>query len=193
MAGHPRYTVVIDACVFYGMLKTDALMSLCERGLFAAKWSERIEEEWIRNLSADFPKDNAKILHRRDVMRKCVPDWQISPDGIASIEHCLEIPDLKDRHVLAAAIVGHADCIITDNVKDFGTETVAKYGIEIIDTDSFIVSQIDLDEYQSLVALKEMRMRWRNPEKSAEEFCAVFEKRQLLSTAQRLRERIELL
>ena len=29
MAGHVRYTAVIDACVFYGMLKTDALMSLC--------------------------------------------------------------------------------------------------------------------------------------------------------------------
>ena len=42
MAGHVRYTAVIDACVFYGMLKTDALMSLCARGLFAAKWSERI-------------------------------------------------------------------------------------------------------------------------------------------------------
>jgi predicted nucleic acid-binding protein len=175
------------------MLKTDVLMSLCERGLFAAKWSERIEEEWVRNLNADFPKESANILRRRDEMRNSVPDWEISPDGIASIEPGLMIPDPKDRHVLAAAIVGHADCVVTDNVKDFGTETVAKYGIEIIDTDSFIVSQIDLDEYQSLVALKEMRMRWRNPQTTAEEFCAVFEKRQLLSTAQRLRERIELL
>lgn len=193
MAGHPRYTVVIDACVFYGMLKTDILMSLCERGLFAAKWSERIEDEWIRNLSADFPKESAKIHHRRDEMRNSVPDWEISPEGIASIEHCIKIPDPKDRHVLAAAIVGHADCIVTDNVKDFGTNTVSKYGIEVIDTDSFIVSQIDLDEYQSLVALKDMRMRWRNPKATTEEFCAIFEKRQLLSTAQRLRERIELL
>ena len=29
MAGHARYTVVIDACVFYSMLQSDVLMRLC--------------------------------------------------------------------------------------------------------------------------------------------------------------------
>ena len=36
MAGHARYTAVLDACVLYSIAVTDALMSLATAGLFAA-------------------------------------------------------------------------------------------------------------------------------------------------------------
>ena len=193
MAGHVRYTAVIDACVVYGMLKTDTLMSLCSRGLFAAKWSERIEDEWIRHLIEKMPNKEAEIIRRRDTMRVAVPDWAVCPKGIASIEQSLQLPDMNDRHVLAAAMIGHADCIVTDDKWGFDDEIVSQYGIEIIDTDSFIVNQLDLDEYQALAALKAMRLRWKNPDATPDNFCAVFEKNKLLLTAQRLRDRIELI
>jgi len=193
MAGHVRYTAVIDACVFYGMLKTDALMSICTRGLFAAKWSERIEREWIGHLTEKMPTKKAEILSRRDKMRVAAPDWEVCEQGIATIEPALHLPDMDDRHVLAAAIVGHADCIVTDDKWGFDDEVVGQYGIEVIDTDSFIINQLDLDEYQALAAFKAMRLRWRNPDATPEDFCAVFEKNKLLLTAQRLRERIELI
>ena len=193
MAGHVRFTAVIDACVFYGMLKTDTLMSLCSRGLFAAKWSERIENEWIRHLIEKMPNKEAEIIRRRDTMRVAVPDWAVCPKGIASIEQSLQLPDMNDRHVLAAAMIGHADCIVTDDKWGFDDEIVSQYGIEIIDTDSFIVNQLDLDEYQALAALKAMRLRWKNPDATPDNFCAVFEKNKLLLTAQRLRDRIELI
>lgn len=193
MAGHVRYTAIIDACVFYGMLKTDALMSLHSRGLFAAKWSERIENEWISHLSKKMPDKEAEINRRRDMMRLAVPDWTVCAQGVTSIEPCLRLPDMDDRHVLAAAIIGHADCIVTDDKWGFDEEIVSQYGIEVIDTDSFISSQLDLDEYQALAAFKAMRLRWKNPNASPEDFCCVFEKNKLLLTAQRLRDRIELI
>lgn len=193
MAGHVRYTAVIDACVFYGMLKTDALLSLCSRGLFAAKWSERIEREWVGHLSEKKPDKEAAIIRRRDSMREAVPDWEVGERGIAATEQCLQLPDMNDRHVLAAAIVGHADCIVTDDQRGFNHETVSQYGIEVIDTDSFIINQLDLDEYQALAALKAMRIRWKNPDSTPDAFCAVFERNKLLLTAQRLRDRIELI
>lgn len=193
MAGHVRYTAVIDACVFYGMLKTDVLMSLCTRGLFAAKWSERIENEWVSHLKDNLPTKVAEIMRRKDKMRLTVPDWEVSEQGISSLEGCLTLPDMNDRHVLAAAIVGHADCIVTDDTWGFDESVLNNYGIEVIDTDSFIINQIDLDEYQSLAALKAMRHRWRKPETTPEDFCAAFERNKLLLTAQRLRDRIELI
>jgi len=193
MAGHVRYTAVIDACVFFGMLKTDVLMSLSTRGLFAAKWSERIECEWVGHLTKKLPEKEAEIIRRRDQMRKVVPDWAVCDKGIASIEGSLKLPDMDDRHVLAAAIVGHADCIVTDDKWGFDDEVVSHYGIEVIDTDSFIISQLDLDEYQALAAFKAMRLRWKNPNATPEDFCTVFEKNKLLLTAQRLRDRIELI
>ena len=193
MAGHVRYTAVIDACVFYGMLKTDALMSLCARSLFAAKWSERIENEWIGHLAEKKPDKKTEIFFRRDKMRLAAPDWEVCEQGIAAIESALRLPDMDDRHVLAAAIVGHADCIVTDDQWGFDDDLVGQYGIEVIDTDSFIINQLDLDEYQALAAFKAMRLRWQKPNTTPEDFCGVFEKNELLLTAQRLRERIELI
>ena len=50
MAGHARYTALLDACVLYPLAMTDALLSLATTGFFAAKWTTRIEGEWIRAL-----------------------------------------------------------------------------------------------------------------------------------------------
>ena len=55
MAGHARYTALLDACVLYPMAMADALMSLATAGLFAAKWTTRIEAEWIRSLEENRP------------------------------------------------------------------------------------------------------------------------------------------
>jgi hypothetical protein len=41
----------------------------------------------------------------------------------------------------------------------------------VIDTDSFIISQLDLDEYQALAAFKAMRLRWKNPNATPEDFA----------------------
>lgn len=193
MAGHAHYTVVVDACVFYSGLKTDALMSLCSRGLFAAKWSRRIEDEWIRALKVNRPELHEKVDSRQAAMRSAVLDWEVPEEAICALEPGLQLPDPDDRHVLAAAIAGHADCIVTDNLKDFPIEIVELYGIEIVDPDRFIINQLDLDEYIALAALKAMRKRWRKPEASAEDFATAFERFDMPLTAQRLRERLELI
>ena len=85
------------------MLQSDAIMSLCTRGLFAAKWSVRIENEWIRALSEKRPNEIDKINRRRDTMRKVVPDWEVPEAAITRLEPGLKLPDPGDTHVLATA------------------------------------------------------------------------------------------
>ncbi|BEU19995.1 hypothetical protein [Paraburkholderia sp. 22B1P] len=75
IAGNARYTALLDACVLYPLAMTDALMSLATVGLFAAKWSSRIEQEWIVALEAQRPDLRLEI--RRDSMRDAVPDWEV--------------------------------------------------------------------------------------------------------------------
>ena len=45
MAGNARYTAVLDACVLYPLAIADSLISIAVTGLFAAKWTTKIEEE----------------------------------------------------------------------------------------------------------------------------------------------------
>ncbi len=52
----------------------------------------------------------------------------------------LDLPDLDDRHVLAATIVANADVIVTFNLRDFPRENLETYGIEALHPDEFIGS-----------------------------------------------------
>lgn len=45
-----RFSVIYDACVLYPAPLRDFLMRLALSGLFAARWSDDIQNEWSRNL-----------------------------------------------------------------------------------------------------------------------------------------------
>lgn len=126
-------------------------------------------------------------------MRMAVLDWEVSELAWKRCAGGLQLPDPKDVHVLAAALAGHADCIVTANLKDFPVELVAPLGIEVIHPDRFIIAQWDLEQLAAVAAFKRMRARRQRPEASAEDFAAALERGGLPSTAQRLREAAELI
>lgn len=78
MAGHARYTALLDACVLYPIAVTDALLSLATAGFYAAKWTTRIEAEWITALEKQRPDLTGRLEFRRDSMRAAIPDWEVS-------------------------------------------------------------------------------------------------------------------
>ena len=105
----------------------------------------------------------------------------------------LTLPDPKDVHVLAAAIAGHADCIVTTNLKDFPVSVLEVYGLIALHPDDFIVAQLDLDLYAALGAFKAVRARKRNPAYAAAEFAMAMERNGLFATAGRLRRAVDLI
>jgi hypothetical protein len=187
MAGHARFTAVLDACVLYPVSVADALMSMAVAGFFAAKWTTQIEGEWIKNLAAARPELAGKLEKRRDDMRQAIPDWEVSETAWKAVSEGLVLPDDGDVHVLAAAIAGHADCIVTANLKDFPAALLEVYGLCAIHPDDFLIAQFDLEPIDALSALKEMRARSRNPPLSTEDFAAAFERNGLVLMAERVR------
>lgn len=175
------------------MAMADALMSLASTGLFAAKWTRTIEAEWIASVEERRPDLKGRLDHRRDQMREAVPDWEVDEQAWRALAHGMKLPDRGDVHVLAAALAGHADCIVTSNVRDFPAEVVAPLGIETIHPDQFIVAQWDLDQLVAVSAFKRMRARWKKPLATAEDFASALERGGLPATAQRLREAAELI
>jgi len=193
MAGNARYTALLDACVLYPIAVADALMSLATEGLFAAKWTTLIESEWMRSLEADRPDLEGRLGTRRDSMRDAVLDWEVPPVAWQALAKSLELPDPGDVHVLAAAIAGHADCIVTANTRDFPQDVISPYGIEVVDPDTFLVNQWDLAPLVAIAAFKRMRARRQKPQSTPEDFADALERNGLLVTAERLRSAIELI
>ncbi len=193
MAGNARYTAILDACVLFPPAVADALISLHVAGLYTARWTSRIDDEWINAAVRIHDKPREKLEARRNAMRAAVPDWEVPSTAYDTLITGRPLPDQNDEHVIAAALAGHADCIVTSNLKHFPNTILNPLGLEAIHPDDFIVYQIDLDPYPALAAFKNMRARLRNPEISAEVFVEAMERNQLVSTATRLREAIGLL
>jgi predicted nucleic acid-binding protein len=175
VAGASRYTALLDANVLFPKLQCDALLSLAHAGLYAAKWSADIEREWMDARRKKYPDSEEANRHKAKEMCKAIPDCMVT--GYEVFVDGLVLPDPNDRHILAAAIVGHADAIVTNNVSDFPLETLAQHDIDIQTPDQFIVNQLTLHPDQAVKALRDMRMRWNNPKYTAEGLVALFEQR----------------
>jgi hypothetical protein len=188
MAGHARYTALLDACVLFPVAVCDSLMGVAATGLYAPKWTQSIEDEWTRSLEQKSGRPSGTYNVRRDAMRDAAPDWEVPEKAWMRIAPCLQLPDPDDVHVLAAAIAGHADCIVTANLKDFPEDALAPFGIQLIHPDEFLIAQMDLDSLSVLAAFKEQRARLKKPAYTPSAFADALERNALVMTAQRLRE-----
>ena len=186
MAGSARYTVILDANVLYPQLLRDTLLSLAGANLYHARWSATINAEWVRNLAKNKPDIADKLSEVVKLMCASVPDCLVT--HYEMLADSIELPDRDDRHVVAAAIVGHADAIVTFNLKDFPRAVLQPYGIEVQHPDEFVVNQLQLKKIPALSAIKKMRARWTNPARSAQELITAVELRGLPLTADLLRE-----
>ncbi len=133
-----------DACVLYPAPLRDLLMRLALTGLFRARWTEQIHEEWMRNVLADRKDLRKEQLERtRDLMNRAVPDCLVT--GYEDLIEQLTLPDPDDRHVLAAAIQGQAGVVVTTNLKHFPNKVLERHGLEAQRPDEFICGLFDLD------------------------------------------------
>ncbi|AXX98180.1 RSP_2648 family PIN domain-containing protein [Profundibacter amoris] len=128
--------VLIDACVLYPTVMREVLMGVARRGLFTPLWSARILEEWAR--AAARIGDGQEDVARGEIalLRAGWLDAEISyPD---ELEASLHLPDPNDTHVLAAAIAGKADVLLTMNLKDFPTRSLTGHGVIRRDPDGLL-------------------------------------------------------
>jgi len=105
---------------------------------FQAKWSAHIHEEWISNLLQNRPDlTRAQLERTRMLMDKHAVDALVT--DYEDLIPVLHLPDPNDAHVLAAAIRGRVDVIVTMNLRDFPASTIGLLGIEAQHPDEFIL------------------------------------------------------
>src|SRR5262245_38054395 len=137
------FVVVYDASVLYPNTLRDLLLRLAQSGLVQARWTEQILDEMFSALKRNRPElDPLKLDRTRILMGTAVRDWKIT--GFEPLVDSLKLPDPDDRHVLAAAIRGRAQVIVTANQKDFPAEDLQSWDIEAKAPDEFVRDQISL-------------------------------------------------
>ena len=110
-----NFVAVYDACVLYPAGLRSLMMWLAVHGLIRPKWSEQIHEEWMRNVLKDRPDLTPAQLERtRRLMDEHGGDCLVT--GYEQHIASLTLPDMDDRHVVAAGIEAGADAIITWNL-----------------------------------------------------------------------------
>ena len=186
MAGSARYTAVLDANTLYPAPLRDLLLSLAADGLYHARWTARIHDEWVRNLGRNRPEIESQLAALVDLMNRSVPDCLV--ENYEGLVAGLVLPDPDDRHVLAAAIAGHADAIVTFNLRHFPAAALEPYRIEAIHPDDFVLNQVELQPYEALAAVKKMRARLTRPPQSAAELIATLARSGLPASAAQLRQ-----
>ena len=95
--------------------------------------------------------------------------------------------------MLAAAIVGKCQGIITANLKHFPAEKVAPYQLEVVHPDDFIVNIIDIDRTKALTACRHHRAAMTVSNPTQDQYLERFKVAGLVQAHARLSEKKELL
>ena len=128
---------LLDTCVIYPTVMRQMLLRVAARGAFTPLWSARILEEWQRAAAKLGPEGIAQAGAEAALLRMEWPKAEVAYN--AALEARLWLPDTHDRHVLAAAIAGSADVIVTLNARDFPRHILAEEGLGRADPDALLM------------------------------------------------------
>jgi predicted nucleic acid-binding protein len=180
-----HYSALLDANVLYPAPMRDLLLQLAVTDLFKARWSADIHREWIEALLREQPhRDRTSLERTRDLMDHHTRDALVT--GYEALVPALTLPDPDDRHVLAAAITGRCDVIVTQNLKDFPDYALTPFGIEAQHPDTFLCNQMSLAPGLFCTAVRKVRARLKNPPFSVADYLDTLTRHGLVATAAEL-------
>lgn len=122
--------------MIYPTVMRQMLLGAARGGAFTPLWSARIIAEWQRAAAKLGPDGIAQAGGEAALMGTAWPDAEVT--WPPSLEARLWLPDPADTHVLAAAIAGSADVIVTLNAKDFPRQILAEEGLSRSDPDALL-------------------------------------------------------
>jgi hypothetical protein len=100
----------------------------------------------------------------------------------------LELPDPNDRHILAAAIVGQCDVIVTQNLKDFPQNVLNSHEIECQHPDDFLLKHLQQLPTRFCNAIQKVRARLKNPPYNVDDYLTILTRQGLIQTVADLRQ-----
>jgi hypothetical protein len=178
--------VLYDANVLYPFHLRNLLVQLGVNDIVEPRWTDMIHDEWIRNIAAAGAADRDRLLRTRDIMKRVLPGADVT--GFEPLIDTLSLPDPGDRHVLAAAIAGGAEAILTFNVRHFPASALDPFGITCRQPDAFLCGLYDCDPEAVLAATDAARLNLSRTAPDHAMFIDAVARQSLPEFAHRLRQ-----
>ena len=161
MNADPR--VVLDACVLANFGLCDLFLTLAETPrLYQPVWNLEILDEVQRTQIGKLGWPDALSKSWREAVESAFPEAMVTVQE-SLVAACAN--DEKDRHVLATAIQGHADLIVTSNLKHFPPEALRPWDVTASHPADYLIRLYSLNAGVVMARLEEIaRKRNRKPE-----------------------------
>lgn len=135
------------------------MLRMAEEGAFRPLWSQKVINEAERALERVHPSIDPNRLRS---MNEAFDDALV--EGWEPLVAGIQLPDPDDAHVVAAALVGRADVIITENTKDVPDSILRPLGLETVRVDEFLLDQFDLSPAAACRIVAEQAAAMKRPE-----------------------------
>ena len=175
--------VLCDANVLYKSLLRDLIMRLGMSGAIRPRWTERIHEEWMRNLQLRLPAvPQAAVERTRHLMDVTLPEALVT----ITVTSGHALPDPDDQHVLDAALSAGAGVLMTFNLSDFPSPALPTH-LQAVHPDTFLGACLEQQQGRVLDALQALRANLKKPPFSVPDLLAALERAELPQFASSLR------
>jgi len=153
------FPAFFDTNVLYGALLCDYVLELADRRLFRPLWSDDVLFELSKNLVKN--GENPELVQKRvSTMERHFADACV--EGYSDLIPTMT-NDEKGRHILAAAVRGGAEVLVTFNVKHFPLVALEPFDLEVVHPDDFLLDQLDLHNANALRALVDLAEGYGSP------------------------------
>ncbi|MCX2932089.1 PIN domain-containing protein [Mycobacterium sp. CVI_P3] len=167
------FAALLDTSVLWPSLQRDFLLSLAIEGLYRPLWSTAILDELRYH-------ESQKLIHRGhdpvlaeqkaqrlvDQMNSAFDDAIVA--NWESLEGTFGLPDVDDEHVVAAALVGGVDVIVTSNVRDFPPQQIPK-SLTVTSPAKFAADTVAVSPDVARQAVIAMSSRFARPPSAVDE------------------------
>ncbi len=142
------FAALLDTSVLWPSLQRDFLLSLAIEGLYRPLWPTQIlaeleytETQQLLDRGEQPAAAAARASHLIDQMTTAFDDALV--ENWEPHDGTFNLPDPNDEHVAAAASVGGAGAIVTDNLKDFPTAKIPAH-IKVLSPSAFAADTVSV-------------------------------------------------
>lgn len=175
-----RFTCVLDTNVIYPIDVRDILLWFAHHELYTPKWSGHILDELTKVMRSRKISEE-KIQEQVKSINDAFPDALVT--GYEYLIETVTLRDVKDRHILAAAIKSNANVIVTNNLDDFPEAYLSTFDLTAKSADDFITDIIDLNQGLAVKAFNDLVANKTNPPRDHFEMLNIFRNRGLRQSA----------